>query len=102
MAFAHSWNQKASGAACPGLGLPHADQYVSGLHLGLLASRGVGTREEWQLLLKTRADHYDRLEAHLLERHPWDNPEIVAVSIVAGSADYLRWLDNSLSSGAAG
>jgi periplasmic divalent cation tolerance protein len=60
-----------------------------------------GTGEEWQLLLKTRADHYDRLEAHLLEHHPWDNPEIVAVSIVVGSAAYLRWLDSSVSGGTA-
>jgi periplasmic divalent cation tolerance protein len=56
-----------------------------------------GTGEEWQLLLKTRADHYDLLEAHLRKHHPWDNPEIVAVSIIAGSAAYLRWLGSSLS-----
>lgn len=60
-----------------------------------------GTGEEWQLLLTTRVDHYERLEAHLLRHHPWDNPEIVAVSIVAGSAAYLRWLDGSLSGASA-
>ncbi|MEV0480322.1 divalent-cation tolerance protein CutA [Streptomyces sp. NPDC050508] len=58
-----------------------------------------GTGEEWQLLLKTRADHYDRLEAHLLKHHPWDSPEIVAVPIVAGSAACLRWIDSNLSDG---
>lgn len=40
-----------------------------------------GTGEEWQLLLKTTMDRYPELEAHLLEHHPWDNPELCAVPI---------------------
>ncbi|ELP63454.1 divalent-cation tolerance protein CutA [Streptomyces turgidiscabies] len=55
-----------------------------------------GTGEEWQLLLKTRADRYAELEAHLLERHPWKNPEIVAVPIVAGADAYLKWMTATL------
>jgi periplasmic divalent cation tolerance protein len=51
-----------------------------------------GTGEEWQLLLKTTTERYPALETHLLERHPWDNPEVSAVSIVAGSERYLRWV----------
>ncbi|MFJ4687803.1 divalent-cation tolerance protein CutA [Streptomyces sp. NPDC088789] len=51
-----------------------------------------GTGEEWQLLLKTGQSRYADLEAHLLAHHPWDNPEIVAVPIVAGSESCLRWI----------
>ncbi|MFI8102182.1 divalent-cation tolerance protein CutA [Streptomyces sp. NPDC086023] len=51
-----------------------------------------GTGEEWQLLFKIRADRYADLERHLLDQHPWKNPEITAVPIVAGSAAYLRWV----------
>ncbi|MEU8782230.1 divalent-cation tolerance protein CutA [Streptomyces sp. NPDC048637] len=54
-----------------------------------------GTGEEWQLLLKVRADRYDEIEAHLLERHPWQNPEVSAVRIVAGSSAYLRWVETT-------
>lgn len=50
------------------------------------------TGEEWQLLLKTRRSRYAELEAHLLAHHPWDNPEIAAVPIVAGSESCLRWI----------
>jgi periplasmic divalent cation tolerance protein len=57
-----------------------------------------GTGEEWQLLLKTRADLYPALEGHLLEHHPWDKPEVAAVSIVAGSEAYLRWVAQSTES----
>lgn len=51
-----------------------------------------GTGEEWQLLLKTRADRYADLESHLIEHHPWQNPEVTAVPIVEGSDAYLKWV----------
>ncbi|GAA1884766.1 divalent-cation tolerance protein CutA [Streptantibioticus ferralitis] len=54
-----------------------------------------GTGREWQLLLKTRADRYADLEAHLLQHHPWTNPEISAVPIVAGSDACLRWVERT-------
>src|SRR4051794_31192072 len=57
-------------------------------HLGELVEG-----EEWQLVLKTRADRFAELEAHLVEHHPWKNPEVSAVPIVAASQPYLDWLD---------
>lgn len=51
-----------------------------------------GTGEEWQLLLKTTRARYVELEAHLLEHHPWQNPEIAAVAIEAGSKGCLAWI----------
>lgn len=51
-----------------------------------------GTGEEWQLLLKTTSGRYAQLEAHLLEHHPWQNPEIAAVAIEAGSKGCLDWI----------
>ncbi|WP_198533271.1 divalent-cation tolerance protein CutA [Streptomyces sp. AcH 505] len=51
-----------------------------------------GTGEEWHLLMKTRADRYPALEAHLLEHHPWDSPEVSAVPIVNGSEKCLSWV----------
>lgn len=46
-----------------------------------------GTGAEWQLLLATRADRYDEVEAHLLAHHPWWKPEVTAVPMVAGSKE---------------
>src|SRR6266540_4687751 len=54
-----------------------------------------GTGEEWQLLLKAREDRYAELEAHLLKHHPWKNPEVSAVPIVAGSQSYLDWIQRT-------
>jgi periplasmic divalent cation tolerance protein len=48
--------------------------------------------EEWVVLLKLPVDRYEELAAFLAERHSYDEPEIVAVPIVAGSAAYLNWV----------
>ena len=47
---------------------------------------------EQLLLIKTRAESYEQLEAFVAERHPYELPEIVQVPITAGFAPYLAWL----------
>ena len=53
---------------------------------------GIERAEEWLVLLKTPADRFAELTAFLTERHSYDEPEIVALPIVAGSASYLSWI----------
>ncbi len=48
--------------------------------------------EEWLVLLKLPADRYDELAAFIFERHSYDEPEIIALPIVAGSTAYLSWM----------
>jgi periplasmic divalent cation tolerance protein len=48
--------------------------------------------EEWLIVLKLPAGRLDELTAFLTERHSYDEPEIVALPIVAGSPSYLSWL----------
>ena len=55
--------------------------------------------EEWRLGMKTRAARYSALERLLLDRHPYDCPEIVATVIERGSASYLQWLDEEVGDG---
>jgi periplasmic divalent cation tolerance protein len=54
-----------------------------------------GEGEEWQVWLKTTAAQYPQLERRLIERHPWENPEVTAVPIVEGAARYLEWLSRA-------
>lgn len=51
--------------------------------------------EEWRLDCKTTAARLSALERRLLELHPYDLPEILALPVVQGSDAYLRWLDES-------
>ncbi|SDR32506.1 divalent-cation tolerance protein CutA [Thermostaphylospora chromogena] len=48
--------------------------------------------QEWQLLVKTTADLFPDVEAHIRENHDYETPEIIATPIVAGSASYLAWI----------
>ncbi|MEN3306881.1 MAG: periplasmic divalent cation tolerance protein [Micromonosporaceae bacterium] len=52
----------------------------------------LGTGEEWQVFLKTTADRYPELERHLIDNHPWDNPEVTATTMSQGSGLYLEWV----------
>jgi periplasmic divalent cation tolerance protein len=51
---------------------------------------------EWQCLAKTTRDAYDVVEAAIREAHSYDEPEIIATPIVAGSAGYLAWIDENV------
>lgn len=52
--------------------------------------------EEWQLLIKSERSRFDELEAKIRELHSYDVPEIIALSIVAGSQPYLQWISNQV------
>jgi periplasmic divalent cation tolerance protein len=56
-----------------------------------------GEGEEWQVTLKTTAERYPELEAHLRREHPWDNPEVTALPLAAASEDYLIRLHRTFS-----
>jgi periplasmic divalent cation tolerance protein len=44
------------------------------------------------IMLKLPADRFDDLAEFLAERHSYDDPEIIATPIVAGSQSYLDWV----------
>ncbi len=52
--------------------------------------------EEHLLLIKTRADLFDKLTEAVKTMHSYEVPEILAMPIVAGSGAYLDWLRSSL------
>lgn len=47
---------------------------------------------EVQLVIKTRRAHFSEVEAWLKAHHPYEEPEILALPVVEGSASYLAWL----------
>jgi periplasmic divalent cation tolerance protein len=47
---------------------------------------------EVQLAIKTTSERFDAVAALLVEHHPYELPEIVAVPVIDGSRKYLDWL----------
>jgi periplasmic divalent cation tolerance protein len=60
--------------------------------------KGEVTRDQEVLLvIKTREERFAALRDALGELHPYELPELLALSIAAGHAPYLAWLDESVS-----
>ena len=51
------------------------------------------------LIVKSRRDVFEHLARCVKELHSYETPEIIALPIVAGDADYLRWLNRSVPGG---
>jgi periplasmic divalent cation tolerance protein len=49
------------------------------------------------LVLKTRAALVERLTARVKELHPYEVPCVVALPILGGNPDYLRWIEQETS-----
>lgn len=58
---------------------------------------GVERASENLLLVKTRRELYHAVEAEIKAQHPYQTPEIIALPVENGSADYLSWLSDSTS-----
>lgn len=48
------------------------------------------------LVVKTSMQVFPKLVEEVKKVHPYTVPEIIALPIVAGNEDYLRWIDDSL------
>jgi periplasmic divalent cation tolerance protein len=69
--------------------------------IGPIASRyrwqgEVERAREWLCLAKTEAERYAEVEAAIRELHSYEEPEIIATPIVAGSSGYLAWLGRNV------
>ncbi len=53
--------------------------------------------KEWVLVIKTSRALYKKEESAIKKIHPYEVPEIIAVPIIVGSADYLKWLSKEVS-----
>ena len=54
--------------------------------------------QEWQLIIKTQARLFDALAARVRALHSYDVPEIIALPVLAGTTDYVDWIQNETKS----
>jgi periplasmic divalent cation tolerance protein len=54
---------------------------------------------ECLLMIKTSRELFDQLRLKLESLHSYELPEVLAVPVVAGSPNYLTWLESQLPEG---
>jgi periplasmic divalent cation tolerance protein len=54
----------------------------------------IESAQEHLLLIKANKDYYPAIETCIKSHHPYETPEIVAVSIDNGLPEYLHWIDS--------
>ena len=52
--------------------------------------------EEITLAIKSSRQHYAELEKVVLEMHPYEVPELIAIPVKIGSQKYLEWVKGSI------
>jgi periplasmic divalent cation tolerance protein len=53
----------------------------------------VETGREVRLLIKAKLADYDAIEASIKSTLSYENPEVLAIPVIAGSRVYLDWID---------
>lgn len=53
---------------------------------------------ELLLLIKSEHGRYSEVEQTILELHPYELPEVIAVPVAQGAESYLNWIDQCLNS----
>jgi periplasmic divalent cation tolerance protein len=51
---------------------------------------------EVQLQIKTSSELYTELETQIIRLHPYDIAEVIALPIVSGNEEYIKWLKGNL------
>jgi periplasmic divalent cation tolerance protein len=82
----------------------HLAQAVVGERLAACVNRipGIQSTYRWKgevttdteelLLIKTTASRFEALKERILALHPYELPELIAVPVERGHADYLAWV----------
>lgn len=90
---------------------PCAEQLATTLVEGGLAAcvnivPGIRSVYRWQgkvvreaellLVIKSRSEQFTALQESIVQHHPYELPEVIAVSVSAGHIPYLAWIDSQL------
>ena len=56
----------------------------------------IDSSKEVLLVLKTKKTLFKKLSEKVKSLHSYQTPEIIALPIINGSEDYLKWIDSSI------
>lgn len=52
---------------------------------------------ELLLLIKSKTSAFEKLERRIIDLHPYQVPEILAVPVYKGNENYLKWIEENVS-----
>ncbi|MGH9512871.1 MAG: divalent-cation tolerance protein CutA [Terriglobales bacterium] len=52
--------------------------------------------DEWLLIIKTASSSFPRVRDTIKQLHSYNLPECISIEISEGSAEYLKWISNSV------
>ena len=79
--------------ALVGEGLAACVNVVPGLHSVYRWQGAIERSDETLLLIKTTRAGLPALSARIVELHPYELPEVVAVEVAGGLSAYLDWVE---------
>lgn len=56
----------------------------------------IETDDEWLCIIKTTHERYPAVRDAILQMHSYECPQIVVLSILDGSSDYLNWIEEEV------
>ena len=65
---------------------------ISGLHSRFWWQGEIDSADEALLIVKTKAGLLDELIGLVKQNHSYEVPEVIALPIVGGNQDYLKWI----------
>lgn len=71
-------------------------QIVGPIESAYLWKENIEIAEEWLCFIKTKKSLYEQIEKEIKKIHPYELPELIALSIIDGSKDYLEWLSSEI------
>ena len=77
-------------------GLAACVNRVGALHSTYRWQGAIHDEPEVLLVIKTLSVRYSELEMRLKSLHPYELPEIIALPVIRGSAEYLAWLGGAV------
>lgn len=72
---------------------------VPGVHSRFWWEGEPDTSQELLLIIKTRASLVDEVVSLVKSIHSYEVPEVIALPIVGGNPDYLKWIDTETAQG---
>jgi periplasmic divalent cation tolerance protein len=51
---------------------------------------------EWMLVIKSNQPAFETLRDEIRKAHSYELPEVVAIPVIAGAAEYLEWIDREV------